>query len=346
MSILEEVFPGHLAQFGIASIDESLDELTLSTIASNPSIRVIQSKSALPKKLWRSINNNLLALRPDITVRVYGHYTSVCNFSFLAELSNLKRFSASRLLDAINVEAIEYVKGLEELSIEIDSLTSFDFLKPNASSLQTLRLGKTRSKRPDLAVLSGLQSLKAVNIHGQCKSVDVIGKLGALKSVSLSGAPVKSFNFLADLQNLRELALSGVPQEAVLELPKLDLEKLSISEIRGLDDLSFLEGRQRLAELTLMDLRNVKELPSLKSLPRLKYLFIENLKALRSMNGLREGGQLEEFIHRASSTQLTVEDFSILASLPRLRRATVGTGSQRKNDSIASLLIDRGIHTA
>jgi Peptidase family S58 len=101
---------------------EFLDCLTpkeVHELASNPSLRVLQTASPVSFPTWELLNQNLFALRPDIELRVYGFYSSTCDLSFVKGMSNVRRFSADCLMTAIGIEHLATLENLEELSIGI-----------------------------------------------------------------------------------------------------------------------------------------------------------------------------------------------------------------------------------
>jgi hypothetical protein len=98
-------------------------------LISDPDIRVLQCSTPVEPNTWDLLNRNLFIRRPEIELRVYGSYSSVCNLSFVSRVRNVRRFSADCLMQATGVEHLAALENLEELSIGIYSLESFDFLK-------------------------------------------------------------------------------------------------------------------------------------------------------------------------------------------------------------------------
>src|SRR5690349_3063982 len=75
-------------------------------IASIPELKVLQCASPVELETWTLINEELLPLRPEIQVRVYGFYSTLCDLSFVTRLTNVRHFSADCFLTAVGLENI------------------------------------------------------------------------------------------------------------------------------------------------------------------------------------------------------------------------------------------------
>lgn len=85
----------------------------------------------------------MFSKRPDITLRVFGFYDEVCDLSFLKSIPSVRKVSVDCLQEAVGVGTITNLKELEELTIGIHKLNSFEFLKMISPGLKKLFLGKT-----------------------------------------------------------------------------------------------------------------------------------------------------------------------------------------------------------
>ena len=65
--------------------------------------------------------------RDDITLRLYGFYSSICDLSFVSRLPNVKKFAADCLMKAIHVDRIATLPNLQSLSVGIYDLDDFAF---------------------------------------------------------------------------------------------------------------------------------------------------------------------------------------------------------------------------
>src|SRR6266853_4003161 len=117
-------------------------------LVSDPDIQVLQCSSPVEPDTWDLLNRNLFTIRPEIELRVYGFYSLVCDLSFVSRVRNVRRFSADCLMQATGLEHIAALDHLEELSIGIYTLESFDFLKQLPDGIKSLSLAATKSKKP------------------------------------------------------------------------------------------------------------------------------------------------------------------------------------------------------
>ena len=86
-------------------------------LAGQPHIKVLQCSSPVRDAVWVLLNEHLFAVRPDVELRVYGHYSTECDLSFARAMTNVRRFAADCLMRAKNVEAIAAIPCLESLSL-------------------------------------------------------------------------------------------------------------------------------------------------------------------------------------------------------------------------------------
>src|SRR5687767_1601809 len=84
----------------------SLTNREIATLADDDRVRVLQTSEPADPRTWIALNEQLLAKRPDIQLRLYGFHSAVCDLSFLWTMTNLQRFAADCLRRATNVAAI------------------------------------------------------------------------------------------------------------------------------------------------------------------------------------------------------------------------------------------------
>src|SRR5262249_32275394 len=106
----------------------SLIPREVNEIAGDSTVRVLQASSPIELETWDLLNEALFPRRADITLRLYGFYSSVCDLSFLPRIPNLQRFSADCLMHATHVDSVTSLPNLRALSIGIYDLESFSFL--------------------------------------------------------------------------------------------------------------------------------------------------------------------------------------------------------------------------
>ena len=115
---------------------------------------VIQFSSPLAQQEIDTLEEFVFSQRPDITLRVYGHYMDECDLSFLKRLPSLRKILADCLIKARGIEAVTELRNLETLGVGIFDLHNFDFLSEINPSLKQLSLHQTRSKKPSIDAIA------------------------------------------------------------------------------------------------------------------------------------------------------------------------------------------------
>src|SRR5438105_4713171 len=127
----------------------SLTSAEIEMLVADRDLRVLQTAEPVENETWELLNARFFPLRPDVELRIYGHYNEPCDLSFLKRLTNVRRFAADCLLHTNAADSISQLEDLESLSIGIYDLEGFDFLSDlRANKLKALSLGATFSKKP------------------------------------------------------------------------------------------------------------------------------------------------------------------------------------------------------
>ena len=231
---------------------EPVSSQDIGAIRANRNVRVVQLVKFADPATWRRLNAELFGERPEVQLRVYGFYSSECDLSFAARMANVRHFAADSLRSATNIEAICEIPYLESLSIEVYELTSFGFLEGVGSSLDTLSLGRTKSKKPDLAVLRRFVALRRIYLDSQQKNIEVLQDLTQLEDVTLRSVSTRDVGYLKSQPKLWsvDIKLGGIRDlGALAALP--DLKYLELWQVRGLADLSVIGELTTLQNLFL-----------------------------------------------------------------------------------------------
>lgn len=343
MSNQQEIILDFGREFGFYSLDNDFTVEEALDVIECPEIKSLQCTKPVNMEIWRLINEKILSVRPDIAIRVYGYYTQTCDLSFLSQLENVQQLSIDGILNSRNVEFISTLPNLSKLWLDIDDLKTFDFLESTSEKLIELDIGRTSSKKPDLKVVERFKCLEYLALRGQSKNIEVLSTLSNLSEISLCGITLSDFKFLHKLNKLDTLHLDLVKSRDFDSASTLNIKSLSVSEIRGLDDLSFISGFPSLQSLSLNCLNRVEKIPSLSSELSLRRVFIDNMKKLSDIKGLYSCINLENFIFRNSTTPLSVKDFMPIIKMERLKHATIGTGSVKKNDEVDKVLSQENV---
>ena len=317
-------------------ISEPLLSEHISTLRADPEVRVIQAVEPLRPNSWIRLNEEIFAARPDIELRVFGHYDGDCDLRFVIGMTNVRRFAADSLHRAVHVEAVGAMSQLESLSIGVFDLESLDFLADVSDGLKKLFLHATRSKKPSLHLLARFRDLTVLYLEGQTKHIEVLSDLPCLREVTLRSVSVPDLSFLSGLPELWsvDLKLGGINDlSALTTLPSL--KYLEAWQVRGLDDLSVLSDLPGLQNLFLQSLRRVESLPSFARNARLRRVVMQNMRGLQNVAPLEWAPALEEFC------LLQGGNFAPADLLPVLRNVTLVSisasfGSQRRNAEFES----------
>lgn len=317
---------------------DSLTPVEIKMLERDPYLQVLQTSGPVEPETWRLLNQNLFAKRPEIKLRVYGYYPAVCDLSFLPLLSNVRHFAADCLTDVGGVEYLSSLTNIESLSIGVDSLKSFNFLSElPEDSLQQLTLGATKSKLPSLDVIERFKNLKTLYINGHQKKIEVISSLSSLEVLTLRSVSPENLDFIRNLRGLWSLAikLGGIQDFSALEGLN-QIKYLELWQIRKLSDIRFISEMLGLQFIFLQALCNVISIPDLSQLAALRRIYLEDMKGLKDITALTSASSLEELIH-VSARGMNPEDYEGVLKMKSLRKATVGFGSLKKNESFREI---------
>ena len=254
---------------------------------------------------------------PEMGLRAYGSYDgSIRDLEFLRFFPSLRSFWADALWD---------------------HLASSDGLRHLRADLDELGLGATR--RPlDLAILGRFRDLRSLYLEGQRKNLAVVSTLTTLEELTLRSITLPDLRPLLPLGRLRSLDLKLGGTRDLALLPEVGtLHYLELWLIRGLDDVSMIGRMPALRSLFLQALRRVTQLPDLSAAASLRRVALEGMGGLSDLTPLATAPALEDLL-LIEMRHLQPEALRPLVGHPRLRAATVGLGSDRRNRAAAELL--------
>jgi len=252
---------------------------------------------------------------PNIPLRIYGHDGLQTDLEFLRHFPHL-----------------------EEFQVDVFDLVSFEGLRHLPPTLRYLGLGHTRSKRHSLSILHRFPALTELFVEGHTKEFEAVGSLRKLRRLTLRSVTLPGFDVLTALPELRFLDVKLGGSHNLSRLPELrQLQYLELWMVRGLTDLTSVAELSNLQYLFLQALKNVTELPSFRPLTRLRRVYLETMKGLRNLQSVADAPALEEFF-AVDMRHLSPDDFRPFVGHPRLKVATIGLGSVRKNRTVEALL--------
>lgn len=180
--------------------------------------------------------------QPDVELRAYGSYDgSITDLEFLRHFPNVRCCSVNAIYD---------------------SLTSLDGLRHLRLDLESLTIGRTKTKL-DLGVLGRFGELRELSLEGQTKGIETISQLVSLEELTLRSITLPDLSLLLPLGRLRALGLKRGGTRNLDLLPTIDeLEYLELWMIKGLSDVSVLSRMPDLRFVFLQSLAQVTQLPS------------------------------------------------------------------------------------
>jgi hypothetical protein len=319
-----------------------LTRAEIEQIALDPEVKVVQCSTPVVPQTLDLLNEILFPLRPEIKLRLYGFYSSVCDLSFLNRAENVRRFSADCLRNAVGIEHLAYLVNLDELVVGVYNLEDFDFLNSIPDGIKSLSLTATKSKRPRLSALARFHSLRKLYLEGQQQGIEVLSQLSTLEDVTLRSISTNNLDYISRLPRLwsLDIKLGGIRDFSSIA-DKQSIKYLELWQIKGLSNLSFISSLTGLQYLFLQSLRNVITIPDLSALTKLRRLHLENMKGLADVSAILQAPALEDFSH-VSAQNILPEQYKGLLLMPTLERVHIGFGSQKKNDAFAELAIRHG----
>lgn len=322
---------------GQYQISKGIRKRELEKLASNKKTQSIQFASPLSNSEIDLLEKIVFYKRPDISLRVYGHYGENCDLTFIKKIPSLRKFSADCLMDANGIEVVTELNNLEELGVGIYNLDNFDFLESINPNLKELYLQKTKSKKPKISSISRFTELEYLYLEGQQKGIESIKELKKLKKVILRSISTKNLDYLSDLKELWsvDIKLGGTQNfDALTTLPKL--KYLELWQIRNLSDLSFVSKLNSLQNLFIQSLKQLDKLPDFKNSTSLRRIYLENLKGLTNLNSLKNAPSLKEFIYVLAENQEPENLIPVLEN-KNLESVFCRFGSDKKNNRFDQL---------
>ena len=305
-------------------------------------LRVLQTAESVDEGTALRLNDAFYSQRPDVQFRVYGSYSSPCDLSFLSLMSNVQDLAADCLHNASGIEAIVSIPTIRRLRIGIWNLEDLGFLSDVSDEVESLFIGTTRSKKPDLAPLTRFSGLRTIYLEGQRKNIDVLSQLGELEKIVLRSITVPDLDFLRPLDKLwsLDIKLGGTTNFAAIE-SMARLKYFELWQVRGLSDIGVISTLTGLQHLFLQSLKNVRALPDLRQLVNLRRITLETMKGLGDVSALRDAPALSEYLHIAANN-LQPEDYVPLLENATVKKIRIGFGSKRKNERFKTMLLEYG----
>jgi hypothetical protein len=206
-----------------------------------------------------------------------------------------------------NLGALSELPGIQKLSLGIYLLDDPQVLgKLKLAKLEKLSVGATKKKNIDLSPLATCGRLKALQIVGHTTNIEVVGRLRALRALSLDSMPnTQKLDFVNNMSTLRRLSIILGGRERINEIRHPRLEELEIVWVRGFKDSSFLPNFPRLQHLAIQDQIKLEKITFTARNASIKYLRILNCKALKVLKGIEKLRSLQHMRVYKTSIDIT-----------------------------------------
>jgi hypothetical protein len=284
------------------------------------------------------LNGKFFAARPDVQLRIFGFYSSVCDLNFLWMMDKVQYFSADCLRRVQNIGAITGLPSLRSIGIGVIELEDFAFLADLRPELETIYLGATRSRKPSVRLLERFRHLKTLSLEGHRKDLEVVSALLELENLTLRSVSVKDLSFLRSLSKLWSLDIKLGGSNDLQGLAGLEnIKYLELWQVRGLANLEPISTLTGLQYLFLQSLPRVAKVPELARLTRLRRIHLENMKGLQNLNALCGAPALEELIH-IDARRHDPNDYLCLLKNQTMKALRVGFGGDFKNKTFRAML--------
>lgn len=323
---------------GVIEVTKELTPAEINKLCKMSELRMIQYNHPLAADTYTDLNDLLFAKRSDVTLRIYGFYDEVCDLECLEYMPAVAKLSIECAGEIAHLQSMATLQQLSEFSLKCEQMDSFELLSQIPASLQSLVLGATSSKKPDLNVLARFEQLTYLSIDGHHKHIEVIRQLKALEQLVLQSISVSDLNFLADLKSLWSLHIHFGGTRQLEELARLQhIKYLRLSQIKGLEDIHFISAMQGLQYLYLEALPHIKTLPALDQLHSLRKIELIGMKGLKDIQSLEHAPALIEFIHR-EAWEMAPEAYEPLMRNPSVKRAYAHLKNAKKMNTFQHLL--------
>lgn len=323
---------------GQYQISKGVTKNDLEKLVTNPKTQSIQFASPLTDKEIELLELAVFSKRPDISLRIYGHYGETCDLSFIQRIPSLRRVSADCLMDAKGVEVVTQLNNLEHLGVGIFNLDNFDFLDDINPNLTELYLHQTRSKKPKINSIQRFENLEFLYLEGQQKGIEAVSNLKKLKKIVLRSISTNNIDYLKNLEHLWsvDIKLGGIKDLSGLTGLK-SIKYLELWQVRDLAELSFISKLETLQNLFIQSLKQLTKLPDFSNNKKLRRIYLENLKGLNDLSTLKNAPNLKEFIYVLAENQ---EPENLIPALenPSVEKVFCRFGSDKKNNRFNELV--------
>ena len=298
---------------------KKIDATLIDFLISNNKKLTLQFTENRPISFWQLLNESVLAVNPNIGVRLYGNVGKGWrDLSFLEHLHNITILKIDELYLPTN--ALEFLK-------KIDNLIEFSL----GATLNTVSL------KP----LEKFSELRKLFLEGEKTNLNVIAGLPNINTLLLADFRCVDFNILSGLKKIEKLHLISIDELnlELLNLPSIKLLAMqNISKITRYDNLNALEG---LVRLILEDLDMVN-FPNISKCEKLGRISIDSLERLINIENIKNIPNLEELV-MCNVVNVNVSQYLHLIKKSKLKKIYIQPLNQGDEKKIMNYITNSSV---
>ena len=323
------------------NIDDALDAKDINILLGNKNLNCIQTDKPLKENTLTRLNELFFSKRTDVEFRLWGYNRTICDLSSLTYLSNVEILSADCLFDVINEKYISNISKLKKLSFGAYRHTNFDFLNDISSTIESLSLHPTFSKKPKLDMLNRFVFLKRLYLDSQQSGIDVISCLKQLEDLTLRSISTDTIDYINGHDKLwsLDIKLGGIKSFKAIE--SLNIKYLELWKVNGLKSIDFISYLAKLQNIFLQDLTNIKYMPELLNNKALTRITIQNLKQMRSLEAIKNAPSLNEFCFIMAMNHVP-SDFAPIFENIKIEKVLI-TSNKKTNEYVDKMMKENNI---
>lgn len=279
---------------------KDIDEKFIDEVAGNPIIQCIQINGmygSFSEEVY-SVIDKILEKRENLAFRIYsvmGDKTfDICPLIDMKHLHHL--IIDCHLRENQNLIDFDVLTKLhlKSLCLNAFDLRDYSFIQNLSDGLESLTVFADTmggSVKFDCEWLLRYKNLHTLWLGKKAKkNLDSTAQMEGLKSLSLRGIKLSSFDFLKKM-NLEKFELLWNSNNELSELKDLkSLKEIGLWRINKLENIDFLSELENLEVIKMQDLRHITALPDLSLLKHLKKLVLD-AALIASLNPLKPSTQ-------------------------------------------------------
>ncbi|MGY3777427.1 leucine-rich repeat domain-containing protein [Isobaculum melis] len=280
---------------------------TTGQIRNKDIIEIMRTKNIETIQLFRPITLEEAALLNELFIKQPNKKLHIwcLDVSAPADLDYLENLTALGYLSILghdievkNIKILEQLQCLSTLKLCQLKNVDYAFLKHLTKRLVSLHLELPKRKtKIDYRWLQSYPQLEKLSIQGNKRDIEQLQYLDRIKSLTLRGITIDSYEFIHQMTSLEKLSIRlGASKDFSALKNHANIKVLEFWCVQKLSDLSFVSSMKNLEWLYLHELPHVEKMPDMSELYHLKTIMIDSLKNLNDFSALKHAPALLEYI--------------------------------------------------